>query len=200
MLLEKANVQGYLTTDDLIEIYPDVSKDSERLETIMLALRRRGVDILDQEIDLPEEETQPASDLNPYADLTPIASDDTIGLYLKEMARVALLTVEEEIHLARCIEAGRAAKAMLDRSNGSLAADQRRELEFTFEEGVQARVHLIKANTRLVVSIAKRYVGRGVPFLDLIQEGNLGLMKAVEKYEYQRGFRFSTYATWWIRQ
>jgi RNA polymerase primary sigma factor len=200
MLLEKANVQGYLTTDDLIEIYPDASKDSERLETIMLALRRRGVDILDQEMDLQEEEALPPSDLNPYADLTPIASDDTIGLYLKEMARVALLTVEEEILLARRIEAGRAAWHKLERSNGSLSSDQRCELEHAREEGSLAREHLIKANTRLVVSIAKRYVGRGVPFLDLIQEGNLGLMKAVEKYEYQRGFRFSTYATWWIRQ
>jgi RNA polymerase primary sigma factor len=199
MLLEKANVQGYLTTDDLIEIYPDASKDSERLETIMLALRRRGVDILDQDFDLQDEESPP-SDLNPYADLTPIASDDTIGLYLKEMARVALLTVEEEIHLARRIEAGRAARSKLERSNGNLLAEQRRELEYQKEEGELSREHLIKANTRLVVSIAKRYVGRGVPFLDLIQEGNLGLMKAVEKYEYQRGFRFSTYATWWIRQ
>jgi RNA polymerase primary sigma factor len=199
MLLEKANVQGYLTTDDLIEIYPDASKDSERLETIMLALRRRGVDILDQDFDLQDEESPP-SDLNPYADLTPIASDDTIGLYLKEMARVALLTVEEEIHLAKRIEAGRAAHSKLERSNGNLMAEQRRELDYQKEEGELAREHLIKANTRLVVSIAKRYVGRGVPFLDLIQEGNLGLMKAVEKYEYQRGFRFSTYATWWIRQ
>jgi RNA polymerase primary sigma factor len=200
MLLEKANVQGFLTTDDLIEIYPDASKDSERLETIMLALRRRGVDILDQDLDMQDEESLPPSDLNPYADLTPIASDDTIGLYLKEMARVALLTVEEEIHLARRIESGRAARSILERSNGSLLIEQRREMEHTREEGDLAREHLIKANTRLVVSIAKRYVGRGVPFLDLIQEGNLGLMKAVEKYEYQRGFRFSTYATWWIRQ
>jgi RNA polymerase primary sigma factor len=200
MLLEKANVQGYLTTDDLIEIYPDASKDSERLETIMLALRRRGVEILDQELEPQDDEALPPSDLNPYADLTPIASDDTIGLYLKEMARVALLTVEEEIHLARRIEAGREAWSTLQRSNGNLSADQRRELEYAREEGSLAREHLIKANTRLVVSIAKRYVGRGVPFLDLIQEGNLGLMKAVEKYEYQRGFRFSTYATWWIRQ
>ncbi len=199
MLLEKADVQGYLTTDDLIEVYPDVSKDSERLESVVIALRRRGVEILDQEVE-QEEESSPPSDMNPYADLTPISSDDTIGLYLKEMARVALLTVEEEIGLAKRIEAGLVAQHKMERSNGSLSARARTDLDQVREDGELAREHLIKANTRLVVSIAKRYVGRGVPFLDLIQEGNLGLMKAVEKYEYQRGFRFSTYATWWIRQ
>ncbi len=199
MLLEKADIQGYLTTDDLIEVYPDVNRDSDRLEAIVVALRRRGVEILDQEIE-HEEELAPPSDMNPYADLTPISSDDTIGLYLKEMARVALLTVEEEVGLARRIEGGRVAQHKLSHSNGSLSAKARSELEQTRDDGDLAREHLIKANTRLVVSIAKRYVGRGVPFLDLIQEGNLGLMKAVEKYEYRRGFRFSTYATWWIRQ
>ncbi len=199
MLLEKADVQGYLTTDDLIELYPDVNKDLERLEAIVVALRRRGVEILDQEME-HEEELTPPSDMNPYADLTPISSDDTIGLYLKEMARVALLTVEEEIGLARRIESGCAARIKLEHSNGSTSVKMRASLEQDREDGELAREHLIKANTRLVVSIAKRYVGRGVPFLDLIQEGNLGLMKAVEKYEYRRGFRFSTYATWWIRQ
>jgi len=200
MLLEKADVQGYLTTDDLIEVYPDASKDAERLEAIMTALRRRGVDILDQDDDDGADYDQPASDLNPYADLTPISSDDTIGLYLKEMARVALLGVEEEVHLAQRIECGRAARQKLNKMNGRCSERLRAELEGQEQDGQQAREHLIKANTRLVVSIAKRYMGRGVPFLDLIQEGNLGLMKAVEKYEYQRGFRFSTYATWWIRQ
>jgi RNA polymerase primary sigma factor len=202
MLLEKADVQGYLTTDDLIEVYPDVSRDAEHFEAIMLALRRRGVSILDQEDDVivEEEELTPASDLNPFVDLTPISSDDTIGLYLKEMARVALLSVEEEIELAQRIERGKAARIELSRSNGRTPVIRRRELDEMVQDGQLAREHLIKANTRLVVSIAKRYIGRGVPFLDLIQEGNLGLMKAVEKYEYQRGFRFSTYATWWIRQ
>ena len=201
MLLEKADVQGYLTTDDLIEVYPDVSKDAERLESILMALRRRGVDILDQEEE-PEVEdlSEPSSDLNPYADLTPISTDDTIGLYLKEMARVALLSVEEEVDLAKRIERGRAARCELEHLDGRCSAKRRQSLEQLKIDGQQAREHLIKANTRLVVSIAKRYIGRGVPFLDLIQEGNLGLMKAVEKYEYQRGFRFSTYATWWIRQ
>lgn len=146
-----------------------------------------------------DEEGHP-SDLNPFADLSPISSDDTIGLYLKEMARVSLLGVDEEVELAQRIEAGRAAEKELQKSNGNCPKARRQELEEQVQEGSAAREHLIKANTRLVVSIAKRYMGRGVPFLDLIQEGNLGLMKAVEKYEYQRGFRFSTYATWWIRQ
>ncbi len=132
--------------------------------------------------------------------LTRISSDDTVGLYLKEMSRVPLLNVEEELEIAKRIERGKHAKRDLSRLNGKSTPHQRHELEECINEGLQAREHLIKANTRLVVSIAKRYMGRGVPFLDLIQEGNLGLMKAVEKYEYQRGFRFSTYATWWIRQ
>ena len=198
MLLEKADVQGYLTTDDLMEVYPDVSSDAERLEAIMLALRRRGVEFMDEgeesEDNLSLEEETP--DLG---DLAAISSDDIIGLYLKEMARVPLLSVEEEIDLARRVEAGKQARHELQRLNGRNSA-RRRELEELVNDGIQAREHLIKANTRLVVSVAKRYMGRGVPFLDLIQEGNLGLMKAVEKYEYQRGFRFSTYATWWIRQ
>jgi len=113
---------------------------------------------------------------------------------------VPLLSLEEEQNLAKRIECGRAARCELDRATGRTPIRHRRELEQISADGQTAREHLIKANTRLVVSIAKRYIGRGVPFLDLIQEGNLGLMKAVEKYEYQRGFRFSTYATWWIRQ
>lgn len=204
MLLEKADVQGYLTTEDLMELYPQVSEDADRLEAIVLALRRRGVDILDQEdqegILDESEDGLTASDFDPFVDLTRISSDDTVGLYLKEMSRVPLLGVEEELDLAKRIEHCKDARRDLLRLNGSSNAGHRMELENCISDGQQAREHLIKANTRLVVSIAKRYMGRGVPFLDLIQEGNLGLMKAVEKYEYQRGFRFSTYATWWIRQ
>jgi RNA polymerase primary sigma factor len=114
------------------------------------------------------------------------------------MARVPLLTIEEEVRLAKALEAGRWAQETL-RHDGS-DPTERTELEQRVGEGLAAREHLIKANTRLVVSIAKKYMGRGVPFLDLIQEGNLGLMKAVEKFDYNRGYRFSTYATWWIRQ
>jgi RNA polymerase primary sigma factor len=161
------------------------------------------VDILDHdETDSVYDEIDDnlSEEYNPIQDLTRISSDDTVGLYLKEMSRVALLSSEEEMDLARRIEKGRASRRELCRLNGGTPPARRIELEALLNDGQLAREHLIKANTRLVVSIAKRYIGRGVPFLDLIQEGNLGLMKAVEKYEYQRGFRFSTYATWWIRQ
>jgi RNA polymerase primary sigma factor len=203
LLLEKADVQGYLTTEDLMEFYPDVSKDAERIEAVMVALRRRGVEILDgdSETELAELEVSPSvSDMDTFSNLDTVSSDDTIGLYLKEMSRVPLLKVQEEMDIARRIENGRSSKSELDRSNGGCPPERKVELIGEVEDGVLAREHLIKANTRLVVSVAKRYMGRGVPFLDLIQEGNLGLMKAVEKYDYHRGFRFSTYATWWIRQ
>lgn len=202
MLLEKADIQGYLTTEDLMEAVPDVGQDSEHLEAILMALRRRGVDILDHdtELETEEDERNPVSDFDVFSNLEPISSDDTISLYLKEMSRVALLNHEEEQNLAKRIELGRAAKKEYEQLNGRCSEKRKVELETFIEDGLQARDHLIKANTRLVVSVAKRYIGRGVPFLDLIQEGNLGLMKAVEKYEYLRGFRFSTYATWWIRQ
>ena len=122
---------------------------------------------------------------------------DTVGLYLKEMARVPLLNTEEEIDLAMRLEAGTEAARKLKRDPQHKRAAEWQQL---VTDGIAARDHLVKANTRLVVSIAKKYMQRGVPFLDLIQEGNLGLMKAVEKFDYRRGFRFSTYATWWIRQ
>jgi RNA polymerase primary sigma factor len=130
-------------------------------------------------------------------DLSGLSSNDTVGLYLKEMARVPLLTNEEEISLAMRLEAGEDAHKKLRKHPDHNRAT---EWKMLVQDGLNAREHLISANTRLVVSIAKKYMTRGVPFLDLIQEGNLGLMKAVEKFDYRRGFRFSTYATWWIRQ
>ncbi len=203
MLLEKADVQGYLTTEDLMEFYPDVSKDAEHIEAVVVALRRRGVEIVDNDSDIDmidSDSSLPASDFDPLSNLETISSDDTIGLYLKEMSRVPLLNISEEMDIAKRIELGRDSRKELAAGNGDLSKDRRQELLSCVDEGIQAREHLIKANTRLVVSVAKRYMGRGVPFLDLIQEGNLGLMKAVEKFDYHRGFRFSTYATWWIRQ
>ncbi len=191
MLLEKADVQGYLTTEDLMEAYPEVSADAERLEAVMMALRRRGIEFLDGEAETIESGDDIGdTDFDPYSDLAPLSSEDTIGLYLKEMSRVPLLNVKEELDLAKRIEAGLTAAKKLKSYSDKSTPELREELERTAEDGLRAREHLIKANTRLVVSIAKRYLSRGVPFLDLIQEGNLGLMKAVEKYEYQRGFRF----------
>jgi len=203
LLLEKADVQGYLTTEDLMEFYPDVTKDAERIEAVLIALRRRGVEILDgdADVDISDQEVYaPVTDMDFSSNLEHISSDDTIGLYLKEMSRVPLLKVDEEMDIARRIEDGRSSKRELERFNGGCPAQQKKLLQQQVEDGRLAREHLIKANTRLVVSVAKKYIGRGVPFLDLIQEGNLGLMKAVEKFDYHRGFRFSTYATWWIRQ
>jgi RNA polymerase primary sigma factor len=129
-----------------------------------------------------------------------IGADDTVGLYFKEMAHIPLLSKDEEVDLAKRIERARIALQELSNQERPLKQKQCSELEHLIKDGYLAREHLIKANTRLVVSIAKKYLGNGVPFLDLIQEGNLGLMRAVEKFEYRRGFRFSTYATWWIRQ
>ncbi len=208
MLIEKASVQGYLTTDDLMEVFPDTSGDMERLSVLLTALRRRGVDIVDSDDHLPSETDStaqsghtPASAIETNHRLDDsIARDDTVGMYLKEMSRVPLLTVDEELDLAVRIEKGRKAKEEKIKLTGRQNASKRQKLDVIIEDGQRAREHLIKANTRLVVSIAKRYMGRGVAFLDLIQEGNLGLMKAVQKYDYTRGFRFSTYATWWIRQ
>ncbi|NWF69824.1 MAG: sigma-70 family RNA polymerase sigma factor [Chloroflexi bacterium] len=145
-------------------------------------------DLDDFDLDEDEDERSPWDEL---------ASSDTVGLYLKEMARVPLLSNEEEVELARRIEAGLSVAKKLREQPQHTRAE---EWQCLVQDGIHAREHLIKANTRLVVSIAKKYMARGVPFLDLIQEGNLGLMKAVEKFDYRRGYRFSTYATWWIRQ
>ena len=154
-------------------------------------------DDLEFEDDLADDEDFDQEEEEEEYDFGELASSDTVGLYLKEMARVPLLNTEEEVELAMRLEAGLGAEKKLRRNPESKRAV---EWRFLIEDGQAARDHLIKANTRLVVSIAKRYMTRGVPFLDLIQEGNLGLMKAVEKFDYRRGYRFSTYATWWIRQ
>ncbi len=131
-------------------------------------------------------------------DLDGISTNDTVGMYLREMARTPLLSsLKEEVQLAMRQEAGLKAQRQLEQAPNH---ERRAEWQFLIQDGKQARNHLIEANGRLVVSVAKRYMDRGVQLLDLIQEGNLGLIKAVERYDYQRGYRFSTYATWWIRQ
>jgi RNA polymerase primary sigma factor len=201
VLMDKAYAQGYLLTDDIIEAFPKAEEANEQLEELFAFLHGAGIDVYEDKADVPAPTgKRPRRPEEEEFDLSTISTDDTVGLYLKEMARVPLLTTEQEVDLAKRLERGLLAQKKLDKLNGSAGYKKRAELLGHVEDGRGAREHLIKANTRLVVSIAKKYIGRGVPFLDLIQEGNLGLMKAVEKFDYRRGYRFSTYATWWIRQ
>jgi len=222
-LVAKGERQGFVTLDDMMEVFPDVEDCLTELEDLLTLLDKQGVEIIydrgehagaddaaalaaveaEEEPDVDDDGDTIADDLlnrkRQGFDLSEISSDDTISLYLKEMARVPLLTAEEEVSLSKALEQGLEAQKRLD-TNHDLDEDARDDLARLAVRGENARAHLIKANTRLVVSIAKRYLGQGVPFLDLIQEGNLGLIKAVEKFDYHRGHRFSTYATWWIRQ
>jgi RNA polymerase primary sigma factor len=190
-LFERAESQGFLTFEEICEFAQEEGSSPDEIISI---LREADVEIF-SEASFDEEE---AADLEEelLPDLDGVPSDDSVGLYLKEMACVPLLTLEEESALAERIAAGAAASQALPNAEGA----ERERLAAIVEEGRRARDHVIRANTRLVVSIAKRYTGRGVPFLDLIQEGNLGLIRAVEKFDHRRGYRFSTYATWWIRQ
>ena len=128
------------------------------------------------------------------------ATADPVKDYLKQIGKVSLLNAEQEVDLARRIEAGLYAEYKLKNQADEMTSRERRELHFLAQDGQQAKTHLLEANLRLVVSLAKRYTGRGMQFLDLIQEGNLGLIRAVEKFDYTKGYKFSTYATWWIRQ
>ena len=204
MLLERADIKGHLTIDDLEEIIPQSGSYPERVDEVVDKLTNQGVSVIytDNVADTDEvEKLIPVeTDMDPTTGFERVPSEDTISLYLREMSRVPLLNMDQEVDLAKRYEAGKAAREKLIKLNGNTTEKKRTELENIEQDGLRAREHLIKANTRLVVSVAKRYNGRGVPFLDLIQEGNLGLMKAVEKYDYRKGFRFSTYATWWIRQ
>ena len=210
LLLEKAAERGYLTTNDILEHFPEVEEDLSQLEELFISLQARDVPIYgDDEEALADARLEPpmagggaaerddaGSELE--FDLSNIPATDTMGLYFHEMGRVPLLTPEEEVDLAHLLEEGRKAERAIG-GNGSDAA-RRGELERTVRVGEEARQKLIRANTRLVISIAKRYIGQGVALPDLIQEGNLGLMRAVERFDHRRGFRLSTYATWWIRQ
>jgi RNA polymerase primary sigma factor len=200
-LIEKGDYQGYITADDILSVFPEAEDADGRMDRLRIFFREAGIEVFEEYSQIPDHMRMDDGPEDAISfDLSTISSDDTVGLYLKEMARVPLLNIEQEVDLAKRIERGKQAEERLIKRNGNMSAKKRSELQSYIQDARGARDHLIKANTRLVVSIAKRYMGRGVPFLDLIQEGNLGLMKAVEKFDYHRGYRFSTYATWWIRQ
>ncbi|MCZ6528776.1 MAG: sigma-70 family RNA polymerase sigma factor [Chloroflexi bacterium] len=199
-LLEMGKQRGYVTSDDILALFPDAERDMDQLEDVYASLLRANINYLDdapdeddaQDEELTEIEKLREKDKN---DLAQIDADDSVGLYLKEVGRVPLLTAEQEVSLSKRIERGRNARETMARGEGNRA-----NLRLFIEDGWAAREHLITANSRLVISVAKKYMGRGVPFLDLIQEGNIGLIRAAKKFDYRRGHKFSTYATWWIRQ
>jgi RNA polymerase primary sigma factor len=208
-LIELGRQKSYVTYDDILHFFPEAEQDVDQLEEAFAALMSAGIPYIEDsslggpsEEELAEEEdveedTQRVLSVDDNY-LANIDTDDTIGLYLKEVGRVPLLTAEEEVELAQRIERGRLAREELAR--GNVTPRRRQELQRLIEDGWAAREHLITANSRLVISVAKKYMGRGVPFLDLIQEGNIGLIRAAKKFDYRRGHKFSTYATWWIRQ
>jgi RNA polymerase primary sigma factor len=199
-LLERGKDQGYLLSDEIMALFPRAEEQIERLDDLYSWLLAEGIEVLDQ-----APAAAPAKPKTPIPVERPDAIDalapgvgDSVRLYLQEIGETNLLTMQEEVWLSKRMEKGRLAEIQLDK--GGLSLQARRELMADKRDGELARNHLIQANLRLVVSVAKKYVGRGLSFLDLIQEGNIGLMKATDKFDYTRGFKFSTYATWWIRQ
>ena len=190
--------RGYVTVDEILAAFPEAENDVDRLDEILAMLVEYGVELGEEPpAEADEDEDEENDELDTSIEAT-IEADDTVGLYLKETSHVPLLAAQEEVELARRMERGNWAARRLS-ANG-ISPKRRAELEALRADGRAAREHLIAANTRLVVSVAKKYMGRGLPFLDLIQEGNIGLIRAANKFDYHRGFKFSTYATWWIRQ
>jgi RNA polymerase primary sigma factor len=205
-LIELGRQKKYVTIDDILQFFPEAETDVDQLEETFAALMSAGIQYVEDEAvhdeptddDLTVAEEMEGPRVLVTDDLENIDTDDTIGLYLKEVSRVPLLNAEEEVELAQRIERGRMAREEL--AHGNVNNSRRMQLRKLIEDGWAAREHLITANSRLVISVAKKYMGRGVPFLDLIQEGNIGLIRATKKFDYRRGHKFSTYATWWIRQ
>ncbi|HZU06945.1 MAG TPA: sigma-70 family RNA polymerase sigma factor [Chloroflexota bacterium] len=201
--LAAARERGWITLDELLQLAAGSSIDPEKVVDLA---RDVGIELVTSEDDawediekLAEEGPQafiPVREAPPPAE--ELAPDSPAALYLREISQTPLLTAEEEIALAKQLEAGEAAKRQL--AQGVADPAERARLEELVRTGEAARKRLIESNLRLVVSVARRYMGRGLSFLDLVQEGNIGLQRAVEKYDWRRGFRFSTYAYWWIRQ
>jgi RNA polymerase primary sigma factor len=212
-LIARGKKSGVLTADEVVASLSEIDLTEDQVETIYAHLSEVGVDVADVVDDAPEVDDviavgEPAAadpeereTENRKLDMSvkPL-TNDPVRMYLKEIGKVALLKAEQEVALAKRIEAGELAQARLEAEGDTLPRAEVRELRRTEADGQLAKRELIEANLRLVVSIAKRYVGRGMLFLDLIQEGNLGLIRAVEKFDYRKGYKFSTYATWWIRQ
>jgi RNA polymerase primary sigma factor len=202
-LIDKGRDQGYLLSDEVVAAFPNAEEHLDVLEEFYSSLVAEGIEVLDQ---APLKPVARARDVAPQrpADRAAYAEDlasgvgDSVRLYLQEIGDTDLLTMQEEVWLSKRMERGKIAEELLLDPN--LTQENRAMLDADKLDGELARAHLIRANLRLVVSVAKKYVGRGLSFLDLIQEGNIGLMKATDKFDYTRGFKFSTYATWWIRQ
>jgi RNA polymerase primary sigma factor len=205
-LFEIGRRKGYIGLDDVFSQFPEAENDLGQLEYLLDALLNANIRIVEipELIDVDEsalDEDSLRLSIRHAGErdyLESVETTDTIGLYIKEAVQIPLLTAGEELELSQRIEGGSLAREELAR--GNVSSHRKEELYRLVQDGWSAREHLIIANARLVISIAKKYMGRGVPFLDLIQEGNIGLMRAAKKFEYQRGLKFSTYATWWIRQ
>ncbi len=213
-LIERGKKKGSLSASELLDVLEGLDLGSEQMDKIYDTLENLGIDTAGEDYipemaegtdpsleaieEIPEEEV-----VDPSAMADSFGTDDPVRMYLKEIGKVNLLTSEEEIALAQKMDAGNTAKEQLEeleKIGDEVPEEVKKELNKLIREGERAKQKLAEANLRLVVSIAKRYVGRGMQFLDLIQEGNLGLIKAVEKFDYTKGYKFSTYATWWIRQ
>lgn len=199
-LLEVARTQGYLTYGDILETFPQPELRVAEIDQLYAELQAEGIKVVESSVDGENSQVAVEEDvLSEFPDLTDIALDDPVRMYLQEIGQVPLLTAEQEVDLAQKMERGDIARDRLECEDYTCGKDRSR-LERDFMCGCDARQHLIQANLRLVVSIAKKYTSYGLTMMDLVQEGNIGLMRAVEKFDYTKGHKFSTYATWWIRQ
>ena len=205
-LIRRGKARGSLTNTEIMETLDEADIDIEQMEKLYETLENMGIEITgymdapDFEIENEIAQYESAEEMEKMLIQEGLAIDDPVRMYLKEIGKVQLLDSEAEMELAERMYAGKRAKDRLESEAEALTEDEITALKKEIKNGVNAEKQLVESNLRLVVSIAKRYVGKGMFFLDLIQEGNLGLMKAVDKFDYKKGYKFSTYATWWIRQ